>query len=679
MILEPAVTQILRNTVFDQYQRWHPRPYVDVPIRIIDIDEQSLKNQGQWPWPRTVIADLVEKLRNNGVKVIAFDVIFAEPDRTSPKALIEIWQPEGQIAHNISQLPDHDEVLAKQLAKRNDVVLGYIVENQAKNTTLPPRPFVVQSTSADLPNHLMAFKNAIISLPALSASSAGHGIITFKPDQDGIIRRIPLLLNLSGQVMPSLSAEALRLLQNANNYQIKMAEEGSGVQVIKIGQHFIPTTPNAEIWLHYGSSDNRYLSAWDVLTGAVDHKQLQDTVVFIGSSAQGLLDLRFSPMGIIPGVEVHAQALEQIFTRQYLERPDWIIGLEYVALLSFVLLVGMYALKSRALHSAFTAFTSLLLLWGISWYLFTQQGLLFDPVIITVFLIIAFILSSLIRHFSTEKKQRWIREAFSRYISANLVAHLVDNPGQLELGGERRVCSFVFTDLANFTSLMESIDPADAVQILNTYLDEMIAIAFDHDGTLDRIVGDAVAILFSAPVEQKDHRQRAYDCAMAMDQFARRYVEQVKQQGFSLGKTRIGVHCGEVIVGNFGGKTVFDYRALGDPINTAARLESVNKHLGTNICVSAGIVSGIKNAKVRPVGELVLKGKTEALQVYEPITHAPDTAYENAYQLMQKNHTAAKTAFTTLAEQRPDDPLVKLHRQRLEAGEIGSKIVMAAK
>lgn len=243
----------------------------------------------------------------------------------------------------------------------------------------------------------------------------------------------------------------------------------------------------------------------------------------------------------------------------------------------------------------------------------------------------------------------------------------------------------MFTDLEDFTGLMEKMDPAAAVSLLNAYLDRMVAIAFNSGGTLDRIVGDAVAIMFSAPVHQPDHRERAYQCALEMHAFASRYSAELHAKGTPFGKTRIGVHTGEVIVGNFGGSTMFDYRALGDPVNTAARLEGANKYLGTTVCVSEATLSGVNDAVVRTIGRLVVKGKTQALTVYEPVittNHVPagrDTAYDAAFALLQQSAAQAPAAFEQLARERASDTLVAFHLARLRAGAVDEQIKLDEK
>lgn len=357
-----------------------------------------------------------------------------------------------------------------------------------------------------------------------------------------------------------------------------------------------------------------------------------------------------------------------------MQRPAWARGLEAVLLVLGGWLVTALSLRRRALVAAATCLGLLGALAAAAWWAFVAQGLLLDAVTPALGWLLCYGLCSLWQHRQRERQQRWIQQAFARYVSPNRVAYLLAHPQAMALGGQRQQCSFVFTDLANFTPLLEGMDPAQAVGLLNAYLDPMVAIAFRHEGTLDRIVGDALAIMFSAPVAQSDHAQRALACALEMDAFASAYAAGLQQQGTAFGQTRIGVHGGEVIVGNFGGHTLFDYRALGDPVNTAARLERVNKQLGTRICMSQAIRTANPQQAVRPVGRLLLQGKSEALAVFEPVipqdaAHAPLPAYLAAYTALQQDDAQALALFQGLAHSFPHDPLVQLHCARLQAGE----------
>ena len=700
LILDPLPMQTLRNNVFDQYQRWYPRPYVDVPVRIVDIDEETLARLGQWPWPRTRLAELVERLSDAGVAAVGFDVLLAEADRTSPNAMAKLWQLSGATLKNLNALPDHDQVLAKSM-QGAEVILGFVLQHglagEQKDdgitgvdaSVLAHSPFRYINAGDDPTGQLHAFNSVIPARPELEAEARGNGALNFLADRDGIVRRVPLVLSLSKQPVPSIAAEALRVAQGEQNYFLKAAQYGHGMSEIRIGSFRIPTTAQGEVWVHYSQpAANRYLPAWKLLAGEVPDSLLAGSIVFVGSSAQGLMDLRFSPLGgAMPGVEAHAQAVEQILSGQTLARPDWAKGAEVVAIIFGGVAISFLAIRARAMAAAIAtiAFLSMALAGG--WYAFREHALLINTVTPSLIFALAFVLGSLIHHFISEREQRWIKAVFSRYVSPNRVEYLVQHPEALGLGGKRQECSFVFTDLANFTRLMESIDPADAVSLLNTYLDEMVAIAFHYEGTLDRIVGDAVVIMFSAPVEQPDHRSRALACALAMDEFATGYAGKLNAEGVDFGITRIGIHSGQVIVGNFGGSSMFDYRALGDPVNTASRLESANKQIGTNICISAATLSGCPDALVRPIGHLMLKGKTEAIEVFEPLVaerekrYASRTEYLMAYDQLSVpgEGDLARALFSVLASRYPLDPLVNLYHRRLERGEYGNLILMAEK
>jgi adenylate cyclase len=690
-IVDPIPLQSLRLAQFDQFQRLHPRAYTAAGVRVVDIDEDALKAFGQWPWPRTRVAELVKRLHEAGAAAIAFDVILAEPDRTSPAAMGQLWQ-DPAVNALLVRLPDHDKVLGRVLSDRN-VVLGSSLsrsgqpQRQEKKVAegSTPRYRVIATGASEPESWLHGFDDIVAPLQVLSARAEGVGALNFATDVDGVVRRVPLLLRLGERIVPSLSAEALRVAQGERNYLLRSNE--GGIQDVRIGAVTVPTNPHAEIWLHYTRDvPERYVSAADVFNGKLTASQFDGHVVLIGSSAAGLMDLRFNPMGhMMPGVQAHALALEQVLTGHILQRPTWATAAEITAMALGALIVGLVALAAPAWWSTLAAASVLTALIGGAWYAFVHERLLLDAANPALAIILSFGMASGLHHIVSEREQRWVRQAFSRYVSPNRVAHLVAHPEQLQLGGQRQICSFVFTDLAGFTSMMEAGDPAKAVSLLNDYLDHMMEIVFKHEGTLDRIVGDAVAVLFSAPVPQADHRQRALDCALEMDRFASAYSARLRLLGVPWGHTRVGVHTGEVIVGNFGGKMLFDYRALGDPINTAARLETVNKHLGTRVCVSKAILDGCNDVPARLVGRLVLKGKSQPLEVYEPLATmdtascAPMADYEAAMQLLQpgREHQPRKALerFEALASQYPKDPLVMLHVQRLRHGEIDDTIM----
>lgn len=659
--LDTAALRGLRYAAFDQFQRWHPRDYGDPPVRIVDIDDESLRRIGQWPWPRDRVAQLLTAIGARQPASIAVDVLFAERDRSGFDAELARTLTQGRVVLGFG--------MTKQRAAGADpnddgleLKAGYFPLGG------DPAPF------------LPTFASSVANLPELQRAAAGQGAMTFIPDVDGIVRQVPLVLNLDGRLVPSLTAEALRLAAGVSHYTVRSAGDSGGVIDLRIGELLIATDASAALWVHYGRPQpRRYIPAWQVLDGSAPADAFKGRIVLVGTSAQGLMDLRFSPLGgIIAGVEVHAQALEQVLSGQQLDRPGWTPAVEWLATLLGAGLVGLLAMKRSAAASS----AGFLLLSGAiglaAWTTFVHGGLLVDPVTPMLGMALVFIPTTVMRYLQSERRQRWMKQTFSRYVSPNLVDYLIAHPEALVLEGRRQRCSFVFTDLAGFTRLMESMDPATAVGLVNDYLDRMIAIAFEHDGTLDRIVGDAVAIMFSAPVEQKDHEQRALRCALQMHAFSRGYVEDLARRGIPFSETRIGVHTGEVTVGNFGGEAIFDYRALGDPVNTAARLESANKQLGTLICVSEATLAGCPGAPARPIGRLRLAGRGSFLMTHEPLA-APDPDYQRAFELMCDESDQALAAFEALAGARPDDPLVGLHLSRLRSGKRGDAIELSEK
>ncbi|MEF7617508.1 adenylate/guanylate cyclase domain-containing protein [Aquincola sp. MAHUQ-54] len=682
---DPGPLRGLRHAVFDQYQRWSPRPYEPAPVLIVDIDDESLRRHGQWPWPRTRVAELLVRLQRSEPAAVALDIVFAEPDRTSPRALLAHTAMPQAAAQWLQALPDHDDALAEVLS-RGRVALGFALTDAAgadAGGCGSPARFVVVGGPPEPAMH--PFTGCVPSMPVLRQAAAGHGGLSFVPDDDGVVRRLPLLFNLEGRPAPSLAAEALRIALDARNYTVRSAA-GGGVIDVGVGRLRLPTAADGSVWVHYTRHrPERYVPAWKVLAGLVPADDLRGRIVLVGTSAQGLLDLRFGPLGgVIPGVEVHAQALEQMLLGRPLQRPGWAPGLELLVLALGGLAVGLIAMVAGAASSVLAFATLASLLAGAAWWAFSRQGLLLDPVVPCGTMLAVFLPATVVRYVATERRQRWVRQAFARYVSPNLVDYLISRPQALELGGRRQRCSFVFSDLAGFTSVMERMDPAAAVAVLNEYLDRMIAIAFEHEGTLDRIVGDSVAIVFSAPVEQHDHEARALRCALAMQRFAADYLAARRAEGVEFCETRIGVHTGEVIVGNFGGRTIFDYRALGDPVNTASRLEGANKYLGTQLCVSKETLDGCPGVPARPIGRVRLAGRSAPVMVYQPLDppdgqSIQDEAYAQAYAAMVGGRSDALPAFERLRQQRPDDALVRLHATRLQAGATDDLIELAGK
>lgn len=722
----PELLDPLRNRLFDFYQTQSPRAYRPAPVRVVDIDEASLQRFGQWPWPRTRLAELLDRLRELGVASVAFDILMPEPDRTSPIHLAKNYGDKPKLQKMLGELKDHDAIFAESIG-RGRTVIGFSLVSE-ENDHVPSRKKEIakvdQGGSEPKPSQYLSpqYRGAVTSLKMFEDAAEGYGSVNFSYGE-GVVRNVPLLVSLNGEIYPSLAVEALRValprLRRASSdssagdagLTVLSSSWGAGGNLgkrvgifnVRIGDIAIPTDEKGQVWLHFSEdTDARFVSALSVFEDPPP-QGLENAIVFIGSSAESLKDLRLSPLGYsIPGVQVQAELLEQLLQGTYLTRPDWATAAEIIFLIVVSVILVFLVSRLGALWSALVGLAATIAACVASWIAFSDFQFLFDPMFPSLTLLVLYLACSVPRHMQSERDRRWIRDAFSRYISPKLVEDLIANPGKLVLGGFRQPCSFVLTDLEGFTKLVEgSKQPEeDIVPLLNEYLDQMIQVAFDHYGTIDRIIGDAVAVMFSAPVQQEDHAERAVACAMAMDALAQKFAKAKRAEGIELGKTRIGVNTGEVVIGNFGGKNFFDYRALGDTVNTAARLETVNGILGTRVCVSQNTVDAIneraengsqENNGSRPkkflgrdVAELRLKGKVNWLKAYEPLTQDESEsertkAYNEAYQLLVAKAPDALDAFAAGIAQFPEDPLFKFHFERLRRGEEGIRVSLTAK
>jgi len=416
----------------------------------------------------------------------------------------------------------------------------------------------------------------------------------------------------------------------------------------------------------------------------------RDRIVLVGVDLP-LLDRHRTPFSVVggrgsgdmPGVILQAHALSQI-----LEGGDAPTGSVFqgivVTIVFAVFGAGIVVLGYSPGIKAIALSVVVCVIWIGGFAIFPRGAQLLPLVTPTLGLLLAALLTYAWRWREEQAQKRFIHDAFSKYVAPSIVEHMIANPEQLRLGGERRNITFVFTDIAGYTTLTESTEPALFVKIMNEYLDGTTRIVLEHGGTLEKFVGDALHVMFNAPVDQPDHAERAVACTLALDAWCQEFVSRQRGRNVEFGLTRIGINTGDVVVGNFGGEKRFDYSATGDAINTAARLESVNKQLGTRVCISGTTIEQCDDGTFRPVGELVLKGKSESVAAFEPVrdgdkTHCGVDAYMAAYRMLSAKDPLAVDAIRELAEQFPEDPLVAFHLGRLAAGESGSVVVLKEK
>ena len=421
----------------------------------------------------------------------------------------------------------------------------------------------------------------------------------------------------------------------------------------------------------------------------------EDKIVLIGAELTDIdLDLKKTPYatafgdqaGQIPGVMIHAHALAMMLDD--VSFPEFPLAAQLGLLLAFALLGVVMARLEIPLWATIGALLAVIAaLWVGAFYIFGEGGPMTPLIEPTLAFVIAAAVGILYASQADRQQKKFIKDAFARYLPPTLVDQLVDNPDMLKLRGERRDITLIFTDVAGFTTISENLPPTTLVHVLSEYMDGMTRIILEHGGTIDKFIGDAVMALFGAPVDQDDHPQRAARCAIALDAFARDFESRATDENgepCAFGLTRIGVHTGECTVGNFGSEQKFDYTALGDTVNAAARLESLNKQFGTHVALSQQTVERTEGIDFRSMGSVIVKGKTEPIDIYTTLTAAESAGdlgrgYQQAYALMSAGDPSAEAAFAKLVADHPDDPLAALHLGRIRAGEISAVMKLTEK
>jgi adenylate cyclase len=618
---------------FDLYQKAAPRQAGDVPISIVDIDDKSLNKLGQWPWPRSVGAKLVDRLREAGAAVVAFDIDFAEPDRTSPRSLLPLLAQNGvgtaEAEKLLAAVPDPDRRLAEAIGAL-PVVTGFILTDHG-DARPPAWKAGFAFVGADPLGHVDRFPAAVANLPELEDAAAGNGFLNQSVDWDHVVRRVPLVLGFGNKPYPSLAAETLRLALGVPSYVGRAAGanaeksfgEKTGLTAIRIGQLAIPTDAAGRVWLNYAvPRRDRFVPAADVLAGNFDPARFADHIVLVGTSAAGVVnDLQATPIAPdIPGVEIHAQLLEEILQGAFLVRPDWAVGAE----LLFTLLVGIALIlglpRIGAMPSALLGGASVAVAFGTSWLAFKHAQLLIDPVYPWAVITLVYLVGSLLGYLRTEAQQREIRGAFSHYMSPHFVAELAAHPEKLKLGGEARTMTIMFCDIRGFTSLSEKLDAVRLTQFMNSFLTPMTEIITDRQGTIDKYIGDCIMAFWNAPLDDPDHVEHAVQAAQAMRrnlvELNRLWQAEPAYQVFLPVRIGLGINTGECVVGNFGSQQHFDYSLLGDPVNLASRLEGLGKVYGIDLVIGEETAQRLGDPALIEVDLVAVKGKSEAGHIY---------------------------------------------------------------
>lgn len=665
LILNPGGTaNTLREEAFDLIEAVVPARRMADGVVVVDIDRPSLATKGAWPWRRAGLADLIARLQEAKPAVIGVDILLDGPDRRAPAPTLRaLAKSTGRSDLNAvaDSLPDDDKYLGEVIA-RSDVVLGLLLDDAGKDAAPFPAPIVYTGTAPSLRNLSQEAIAVDAPFAGLVDNAVAVGALSFSSGTGTKVRHAPGFVRAGSEIYAGFAMEVFRDAQQASAFLLDPAGT-----MASVGDAHVPLREGAAIRMHLTAPSNwaaRTVSAADVLDGKVPAGRLAGRIVLIGTSAPeagAFLATAVSPL--TPTVQVQAEVIEGLRSGDIPQRirdPRLVEPLAAAAL-------GLVALAAALWLGPLMASSILAVLilgWiGLSVGLFAGAGLLIDPAGPLIPAIAAANSALVVMFARTRKLRNAIERKFGRYLSPEIVRRLTSAPEELKIEGELREVTALFSDIEGFTTMSENAEPRTLVGALDAYFDGVCAIVIRHGGMVDKIVGDAVHGLFNAPLALPGHARAAMDCAIDIGRFTQefRHREDARKLGF--GRTRIGLDTGPVIVGDVGGLGHLDYTAHGDAVNSAARLEAINKQFGTTICLGARAASAIgEPLLMRPLGTVILRGRTAETAVFSPwpddATAERRQAYMAAYEATMRDRGQALGLFKDLARQWPQDPAV---------------------
>ena len=657
-VWDPTFVQFLRVKGFDLYQNLKPSAVAERPVVIVDIDDESLALHGQWPWPRTLLARLTERLAGYGVAAIGFDIVFAEPDRHSPKLYAESM-PElpAAVRDALQGLAGNDDKFAATLA-RTRAVLGMSLlraDGAAPHATPPPPIAVRAPPGIDARHHLVGATSLLANVDVLQKAAKGSGLINPYTEFDGVVRRVPAVYRVGERIYASLAIELIRVATGGSTLVLRAGPDGienivfSGPGMPSIT---VPTDRRGRLWVHFSQHDpRRYVSARHVLDGSLPRERLEGRLVLVGTSAVGLLDMRATPLtGAMPGVEVHAQIIENILFTDHITRPFFADAIEFftAALLSLVLIFVLPRLG--AARTMFSGALMVGIIAGVAWLLYAQAGLLFDLTFPLACSMIVFSTLSYFNYLREEAQKKWVRGAFTRYLAPSIVDELARHPDRLNLGGEIRPMTLLFSDVRGFTGIAERFDAAGLTAFMNRYLTPMTDAIMSRGGTVDKYIGDAIMAFWNAPLDDPHHAANACHAALDMLDRLAALNSEFAAEAAAAGKEHpeiaigIGLNSADCCVGNMGSLQRFDYSVLGDGVNLAARLEGQTKHYGLRILMGEETRKRAPDFAALEVDLIRVKGKTEPSRIYT-LLGRPERAGLRAFQDLGAEQAAMLAAY----------------------------------
>lgn len=600
-LLSPTFLELVELKALDARfkTRQAIKPAEDVVI--VTIDDKSLKELGRWPWPRSIIAKLIDSLTASDIKVIGFDIVFAEK----------------------SQDDKEDAILAKAIAESGRVILGYYFSFGQEASGKDGRElsgFYGVKTLENGGNFIRA-EGVDGNIESIAAGAAGFGYFNIMPDADGGVRWDPLVIKYGDRYYPPLAIQALR--HYLGNPALSLTLVDYGVARLRLGDILIPVDEQGRMIVNYygGGKTFPHYSISDIINGRIPKEKLKGKIALVGATAIGIYDMRVTPFeGTYPGVEIHATVIDNILHGRFIERPQWLAIFDILAIIAMGIMLGLVVPRLSALLGLLFAAGSLAAYLFLNLYIFSAKGLWINNVYPALTVGLAYTGIVLYRYIIEEREKKWIKGAFQYYVTASVMEEIMKKPDMLKLGGEEKELTVLFSDIRGFTTISEKLSPEKMVALLNEYLTAMTDIVFEHKGYLDKYIGDAIMVVYGAPLPQADHSLEA--CLTALDMMAelKKLQQKWESEGLPIIDIGIGINTGQMVIGNMGSKRRFNYTVMGDSVNLASRLEGLNKNYSSHIIISEKVYNNVSNTLIcRELGTVTVKGKTEPSKIYELI------------------------------------------------------------
>lgn len=647
----------VENFVYDAHVRQLHKPLSeDIPIAIIDIDDKSIEEKGRWPWSRKLVSELIDKLFQAGATVVALDITFPDPEENRAVEVIKELKKDGTSETEVlkaleAEIPtfDYDEQLAKSLQK-GESVLGFIFTDEEQKNGVLPDPFIHLSPELTeeiaIPNHLFYLAN----IETLQKAAKHGGFINATPDSDGVLRYTPLLFRRDSNVYASLSLQAVSLYLLANDVALVTDTYGDStvLEGVKLDQAFIPTDETGRILIPFRGVpfSFKYIPAIDVLDNKILKESIEGKLIFVGFSAKALSDNYPTPeSSIFPGVEIHATIASGILDNYLPYNPYWVKGVTTF----LITVVGLFFALILPFVGAFLGtLLSVIFTVGLFFgkeFLWVSSGIVIPVILPMILIIILYLFNVSLGYFTAARRGKELKSMFGQYVPPDYLEKLMKKGGEINLEGESKEISVLFSDIRGFTQLSEKMTAHELKQFLNDFFNPITEVIFNNKGTIDKYVGDMVMAFWGAPLDNPRHAYLAVKTGLEMQKRLAELNVTFIQENKPLVKIGVGINTDIINVGDMGSKYRRCYTVIGDAVNLASRLEGQGKYYFINIMVGEKTwLQTNKDFAYKKIDRLKVKGKDTAVVVYQPICPIQDATPE-ILQEIELHHQALEAYF----------------------------------